>query len=179
MASCTFLGNQGIGAQARTVSTISFTRSTNVGAMAAERFTMLEPLAAHADLVEHLADAVGAFAGAQVAFQEVAAAFQAAGHQHAVDAFFEGLQDVLHLDLAGAGRVDDAHVGRVLHALGARQVGGGVGAVVAAEGDDFRLPALRRLGRRCFERARSCAPPPDEQFVEHGGHLPGLPGVGR
>ena len=71
--------------------------------MAAERLTILSRSRADADLVEHLADAVGALARAEVAFQEVAAAFQAAGDQDAVDALLEGLEDVLHLDLAGAG----------------------------------------------------------------------------
>ena len=110
-------------------------------------------------------------ARAEVAFLEVAAALEAPGHQDAVDAFFEGRQDVLHLDLAGAGRVDDPHVGRVLHALGAGQVGGGVGAVVAAEGDDLGLQA--RTGGLASglvaSGLRSCGTSiRQEQFVEHG-----------
>ena len=50
--------------------------------------------------------------GAQVAFQEVAAAFQAAGHDHAVHAALEGRQQVVHLDLARAGQPQHADVGR-------------------------------------------------------------------
>src|SRR5271157_1018290 len=99
-----------------------------------------QPLGADADLIEHRTYAVGAFARAQIAFQEVAAAFQAPGYQDAVDAFLESLQDVLHLDLAGARRMNDAHVGGILHAFGTGQVGRRVGAVVTAEGDDARFP---------------------------------------
>src|SRR5271157_397084 len=110
----------------------------------------LEPLGADADLVEDLANAAGSLARPEIALQEVAAAFQAPGHQDPVDALLEGVEDVFHFDLAGARRVDDAHVGGILHALGARQVGRGIGAVVAAKGDDPRLPAFGYGGARGF-----------------------------
>ena len=95
---------RGLGPRALTIWTISWTRWTNVGAIGGGQIDHNEALAADADLIKHGPDAVGTPAGAEVAFLEVTAALEAAGDEHAVDALFEGREDVLHFDFAGTGR---------------------------------------------------------------------------
>jgi len=75
----------------------------------------LEPLAADPDLIEDLADAIGAFARAQIALEEVTAAFQTPGHQHAGPRL-ERLQHVLRLmAVAGPRRWEPGPDGRNWH----------------------------------------------------------------
>ncbi len=89
------------------------------------------------------ADVLDAALGPQVAFEEVAAAFQAArppGRRRSPSRRPPGCAPSRSCRCRA---VDDADVGRILHAPRARQVGGRVGAEVAAEGDDLRLPRRR------------------------------------
>ena len=101
-----------------------------------------------AQRVEQFAEQNPAPAGVVVAGRVVAIAGMAAGDQHRVRADLEGLDEQVEIDAAGAGQPDDAHVGRILQAGGARQVGAQVGAPVAHVGDDFRLEFAGRL-RSC------------------------------
>ena len=96
-------------------------------------------------LLQHPLQQAEAAQGLVVAFLVVAVAGVAAADEHAVGALGEGLQDELRVEAAGAHDPDDAHVGRVRHARGAGQVGRGVGAPVAEEGDDAGLEAVGRL----------------------------------
>jgi len=73
----------------------------------------------------------------------MAAAFEAAGHQHAVRAVFKGFHEVFGLQPAGAGGADDAHIGRILDAHDPRQIRRGIGAIVAAKGHD---PGFKYFG---------------------------------
>src|SRR4030067_322827 len=83
---------------------------------------------------------------------------EAAGHQYAIDSALEGGEEVLYLHFARAGDVHDAHVCRVLHAPGAGQVGGGVGAEVAAERQD-RAVGVGGCSRRAgISSGLVCAP---------------------
>ena len=108
----------------------------------------------------------------QVPLDEVAAALQAAGDEHAVDAALERGEYLLHLHLAAARHVDDAHVRRILHAPRAREVGGGVGAEVAAEREDLAAVRRRRLGLVSSVSIMSCSH--HEQLVQHRRELPFL-----
>ena len=92
-----------------------------------------------ADFLEHVPGVVDPAFGAEVAFDKMAAAFEAAGHQHAVRAVFKRLHEIFGLQPARAGGADDAHVGRILDAHGPRQIGRGIGAIVAAKGQDLGL----------------------------------------
>jgi len=66
----------------------------------------------------------------------MAVALQSPGHDHAIHAALEGVQDLGDLHAARAGHLDDAHAGRVLDAQAAGQVGRGVSAVLAGKGQD-------------------------------------------
>ena len=95
-----------------------------------------------ADLGQHVAGVIDPAFGAEVAFHEMAAAFEAAGHQHAVRAVLERLHEVFGLQPARAGGADDADVGRILDAHGPRQIRRRIGAVVAAKGHDLGFKYL-------------------------------------
>ena len=88
---------------------------------------------------EQLLGAADAPPRAEIALQEMASAFQAAGHDDAVHAAFEGRQQVVHLDLARTRQPQHADVLRVLQSHGPGQVRRRVGAVVAAKGNDQRF----------------------------------------
>ena len=66
-------------------------------------------------------------------------ALHAAHHDDPVGPVFKGLQQVDDVHLAGAGDLDDPHVGRVLQSHRTCQVRGGIRSVMAAKPDDFRL----------------------------------------
>ena len=72
----------------------------------------LQALRLQADLGEQLPGPLDPPPRPQVAFEEVAAAFEAAGHDHAVDAALEGRQQVVHFELARAGQPQHADVAR-------------------------------------------------------------------
>ena len=121
------------------------------GAHGRRHVVHLDALGLDAHLGEQVLDVVDPLARPEVALEVVALALQAAGGVDAVGAGLDGAQQVDDLELAGAGQLDHADVGRVLQAHAAGQVGGRVGAVVAGEDDDLRLEAgvdglLRRLG---------------------------------
>ena len=69
-------------------------------------------------------------------------ALQSTGHHHPVGASLERAQHLQHVEFAGAGQLDDLDRGRILKPHRAGQVGGGVGAVMAAEGDDVGFKAI-------------------------------------
>ena len=77
--------------------------------------------------------------GVGITFQVMTVAGQSAGDHDAVGAVFQGAQHRQHVQLAGAGQLDDLDRRRVLHPQPARQVGRGVGAVLAAIGDDVAM----------------------------------------
>ena len=103
------------------------------------------------DLRDQLTHAPDALPGIEVASLVVAVALEATRDHDAVGAALERAQQQQHVDLAGAGQLHHAHRRRALHAQGSRQVSGGVGAEVAAEGHDAQV---------------------------HVGVLPGRPGLG-
>ena len=95
-----------------------------------------------ADEFEQLAKGGEAAPGVEVAGHVVAVPGMAARDQHPVGPLLEGAQDEDRVDAAGAGELHHPHVGGVLQAAGAGQVGAGVGAPGADEGDDFRLEVV-------------------------------------
>jgi len=90
-----------------------------------------------ADFLEHVAGVIDPAFGAEVAFHEMAAAFETAGHQHAVRAVLQRFHEVFGFQPAGAGGAYDAHVGRILDAHDPRQIRRRIGAIVAAKGQYF------------------------------------------
>jgi len=73
----------------------------------------------------------------------VAVALQAARHHDAIGPSLEGVQDLEHVDPAGAGELDDMGLGRILQAEDAGKVGGGVSAIPAAVRHDVQGEAFR------------------------------------
>jgi hypothetical protein len=63
----------------------------------------------------------------------------APGDENAVGTFLEGAEDEDGIDAAGAGELEDPHVGRVLQSARACQVGACVGAPGADEGNYLRF----------------------------------------
>jgi hypothetical protein len=55
----------------------------------------------------------------------------------AVSALVQCLGDELRMHHARTHYPDDSHIGRVLHSRRTGQIGGGIGAPVASEGNDF------------------------------------------
>ena len=100
-----------------------------------------------ADLLEQRADVVDALARVEISLQKMAAALQAAGDQHAVGAVLEGMQHVHDVDAAGAGQLDDLDRARIGLAIAAGEIGRGIGAMPATEGDDLRMKAAFGRGR--------------------------------
>ena len=66
----------------------------------------------------------------------------AAAKDHAVRAALERAQDEHGVHAAGAGNADDLDVGGVIQAVGTRKVRAGVGAPVAAKGNDLGFERL-------------------------------------
>ena len=124
-------------------------------------------LGVDADEVQELAEDGEAAPGVVVAGRVVAVGRVAAGDDHAVGAALERLEDEERVDAAGAGQADDAHVGRHLQAAGAGQVGAGVGAPVADEGDDSRLEVAAALGPLAVS-LRGLSSVPQRQGVDRG-----------
>ena len=86
----------------------------------------------------------------------------------------EGGEDVLHLDLAGAGHVHDAHVRRVLHAPATRPGRRRRRRRSCSRRRLSRSGPLASRRRRRVRSQSSRAPPSDEQLVQHRHELPVL-----
>ena len=124
-------------------STIVVTISANRGPFGGREVEHLQSFRLQADLGEELPGPLHPPPRPQVAFQEMAAALQAAGHDHAVDAPLERGQDVVHFQLARAGQPQHTDIARILQTHRPGQIRRGVGAVVAAEGQDQRFVVHR------------------------------------
>jgi len=92
--------SQGIGAQTFHRSRRFLSRARRRSAHGGGQIDHAQALAAHADLVEHVAQVLAALLGAQVSFQKVTTAFQAAGQSARRRHPFRSRQNVLHFDLA-------------------------------------------------------------------------------
>ena len=55
----------------------------------------LQPFAANSDFAENRPNPAGALAGPKIAFQKMAASFQAPCHQNSIDALLKSFKDVL------------------------------------------------------------------------------------
>jgi hypothetical protein len=113
-----------------------------------------------ADLGEQVAEVFNALARVQVALEVMTAAAQAAGHQNAVGALFEGVQHGHHINAAGAGQFDNLDGRGIGLPRAARQVGRRVGAVPAAEGNDLGLKRFAHVvapSRACSNSASTLA----------------------
>ena len=91
---------------------------------------VLEHPLQHLEAAEHLV----------VALDVVAVAGMAAADEHAVGAFGQRIEDELRVHPPGAHQPDDADVGGILQPRHAGEVCRRVGAPVAEERDDARLP---------------------------------------
>jgi hypothetical protein len=67
---------------------------------------------------------------------------QSAGHQYAVGAFLESVQDMDHIHPTAACDFNDLDRGWVLNPQAAGEIGGVVSAVTAAKGDDLGFELL-------------------------------------
>ena len=67
----------------------------------------LDTLFLQANLLEEFADVFDSPPGVEITFQVMTVAFQSAGHHHAVGAVLERAQGIQHIELAGAGQLDD------------------------------------------------------------------------
>ena len=102
----------------------------------------LHAAALQSDLLQQLLRVFNSPAGVEITFQVMTFAFQSTRYQHAVGAVLEGAQDVQYIQLAGAGQLDDLDRGRIFQAHRPGQIGGGVRAVVTAEGDDVGFKSI-------------------------------------
>jgi hypothetical protein len=102
----------------------------------------LYALAIKPDLVQQTGNILDAALGDDITFQVMAVSFQSTGYQHAVGPPLKSAQGLPYVQLARAGYLDHAHVGGILQAHSPGQVGGGVGAVLAGKGHDFRLKVV-------------------------------------
>ena len=64
------------------------------------------------------------------------------GNQNAVGPFLQGLHDIKRIDPSRAGNADNPHIRRILDPADPSQIGSGVSAPVADDGNDFRFPSL-------------------------------------
>jgi hypothetical protein len=62
-----------------------------------------------------------------------------AKHHDPVGTLGQGIHDKFRMDHAGTHYPDNPHIMRILHPGGTRKISCGVGAPVAAEGNNFRL----------------------------------------
>jgi len=95
-----------------------------------------------ADLLQQLTDVFDALARSEITFQVMTIAFQSARHQHTIRAILERAQYVQRIEFSSARQLDDLDRSRVLQAHAACQIGGGIRAIVTAEGDDLWLKAI-------------------------------------
>ena len=119
-----------------TCPTISLTTRLTFSPSAAEIHSRRTRCVFDAHVLEHPLQHLEAAEHLVVAFDVVAVAGMAAADEHAVSAPGQRIQDELRIHAAGAHQPDDADVGGVLQPRHAGEVGGGVGAPVAEEGDD-------------------------------------------
>ena len=115
------------------------------GKLAAHRRRQIDHLDAAAlqsDLLQQVLRVFNSPAGVEITFQVMTFAFQSTRHQHAVGAVLESAQDVQHVQFASAGQLDNLDRGRVFQSHRSGQVGGGVRAVVTAEGDDIGFKSV-------------------------------------
>jgi hypothetical protein len=99
----------------------------------------LHTLTAEADLIQQSSDVLNSAFSRYITFQVMAISFQSTGDHHAVNPSLEGVEHLPHVKLAGAGYFDNPHVGGVLESHRPSQVGGSVGAMVTAKGQNPRL----------------------------------------
>jgi hypothetical protein len=83
-----------------------FREARSLGGREVEHF---EALGFEANLFENLLGAFDAASRSEVAFLEMAPAFEAAGHYHAIDAAFKSGKQVIDFNLARAGQAQYAH----------------------------------------------------------------------
>ncbi len=93
------------------------------------------PCPAEADLIEQGLQIFHATLGIRITFQVMTGAFQSACHHDAVCAVLKGFKSIQDVEFAGAGQQHDSHIGWILHARGAREIGRRVRAKVAAKGE--------------------------------------------
>ena len=94
----------------------------------------LHPFRLQPNLRQQLLDSLYPPAGAGITFQVMAIAGQSTGHHQAVGPALEGVQRHQYIELARTWQLYDSDFRRILHPQTAGQVGGGVGAMLAAEG---------------------------------------------
>jgi hypothetical protein len=94
--------------------------------------------APQANFVQQLLGVLYPFASSEISFQEMAAAGLSPAHEDGVGPGLEPLQNVDDVDAAGTQILNDAHRGRVLHPGRARHIRGGISAIGAHIGQDFR-----------------------------------------
>jgi hypothetical protein len=102
----------------------------------------LHAFAAEADLIQQLGDVFDSALCGDITFQVMAIPWQSTGDHYAVNPPLKGVEHLHHVQLAGAGNFDDPHIRGVLESHGPGQVGGGVGAMVTAEGHNLRLKTV-------------------------------------
>ncbi len=84
-----------------------------------------------------------------VPFDVVAVAGMTAADQHAVGAAPEGVEDKCRIDPTGAHHANAGHIGRIVHARSAGQIGAGIAAPVAEKADNSRFKAHDSIPSIC------------------------------
>lgn len=103
----------------------------------------LDALAVQSNLIEQLAGVFDSSSGVEITFQVMTITLQSAGHHDAVGAILKRAEDIQHVELAGAGQLDDFDRGRIFEAHAPREVRGGIRTIVACERDDLRAKVFR------------------------------------
>jgi hypothetical protein len=74
-----------------------------------------------------------------ITFQVMTISRQSAGDHHPIHTALKSLKETQIVDTPTAGQQDNLGLRRILHAQPASQIGGCVGAMLAAQGKDFQL----------------------------------------
>jgi hypothetical protein len=103
-----------------------------------------QPVRFKTDGFQQIARVLNPALGVDITLQVMTVAGQSTCHHRAIDAVFEGAQQVDDVHASAARNFDDAQRGRILNAQASGQIGGVIGAMGAAEGHDMWLKFRHR-----------------------------------